>query len=849
MPFQLATALHAAGIILGVPGCSHCGRARVLELYGSPEPTCHSCAKRNADGSSARGPRNRTSLKACPAGRHHMGRTARLCLPCADEQATAVIEAAVVEAGVPTGRARTIVAETATPPRALRQIARWLQAGGSLADPGAGTVVIQRFRNRLSTQLPAIKHTTCPSCRQPRAALRNRDGDDLVCLNCYFRRHREICRSCRREKSVAWRDEDGWAWCGNCRATHPEAMKPCSLCGRLGTVAARGDAGVIGHCCYTYPQDECRSCEQRRRVAVRTEDGPLCQRCATRPLEPCVRCGEVRWIPRLKTRGRAGWCVICVELPVLLDEDGLAAGDEAAAGIGEPGAVCTGCGTKNSVVYMPDGQRCQDCRMVAMRRREGCSRCGRTRRVFFDPGICADCLGIDIGGVCAACGMEDLLYAEGRCASCELARRADRFFGGTGEPGRAVARRLAASTRPVSTMHWLARSPVVPVLADLLRRPEPLVHEDLDAIVTPTRTDGRTDRRQAIENARLILVASGILPARNELSHRYETWAHQVLATVEPASERWLLLQFHRDQVLPSLQSRCRSGKATTGSLSWAQKQLRGAADLLAWWRPKGGIADLARADVDTWLAESSTHYGARDFLLWAIRRGLVDFPRSAVPRRPHKSPTAIEDHEVRADLVRTLLHDEGYPTDIRVAGLLVALYGQHLSRIVRIECSQVETDADPVRIKLGSQWLELPEPFGNHLRELIASGPRRRTPFTDQTRWLFPGYGAGTHLSASRMGIRLAAHGIRATPMRNMALFQIAATVQPSTLGRLLGLHPVTAVKWVNESGGVYANYWSQFLAEGHSGDDDLVDLEDGDADDEPDEDPLDLLDELGIQ
>ena len=481
-----------------------------------------------------------------------------------------------------------------------------------------------------------------------------------------------------------------------------------------------------------------------------------------------------------------------------------------------------------------------------MSRREECSRCGQTRRVFFNPGICADCLGIDIGGVCTACGIEDRLYADGRCASCELARRADRCFGSTGESGRAVAQRLAASTRPISTIRWLAQSPVVPVLADLLRRPEPLVHEDLDAIVTPARTDGRTDRRQTIENARLILVASGILPVRNELSYRYETWAHQVLATVDSASDRWLLLQFHRQQVLPSLQSRCRSGKATTGSLSWAQRQLRGGADLLAWCRSKGGIARLTRTDVDTWLAESSTHYGARDFLLWAIRRDFLDLPRSAVPRRPHKSPTAVEDHQVRADLVRALLHDDGYPTEIRVAGLLVALYGQHLSRIVRIECSHVRTDALPIRIKLGAQWLELPGPFGQHLRELIASGPTRKSPFMDQTRWLFPGYGAGAHLSASQMGIRLAAHGIRATPMRNMALFQIAATVQPSTLGQLLGLHPGTAVKWVNESGGVYANYWSQFLVDEHTEDADLVDIDDDP--DETGEDPLDLLDELGI-
>jgi hypothetical protein len=147
VPFQLATALHEAGIIANVPGCSRCGRARALELYGSPEPTCHSCGKRNSDGSSARGPRRRTGQKTCPGGHHQMSRTARLCLACADEQAIVIVEAAVMEVGATAEQARTIITETATPLPALRQIARWLQAGGSLADPGAGTVAIQRFRN------------------------------------------------------------------------------------------------------------------------------------------------------------------------------------------------------------------------------------------------------------------------------------------------------------------------------------------------------------------------------------------------------------------------------------------------------------------------------------------------------------------------------------------------------------------------------------------------------------------------------------------------------------------------------------------------------------------------------
>jgi hypothetical protein len=46
---------------------------------------------------------------------------------------------------------------------------------------------------------------------------------------------------------------------------------------------------------------------------------------------------------------------------------------------------------------------------------------------------------------------------------------------------------------------------------------------------------------------------------------------------------------------------------------------------------------------------------------------------------------------------------------------------------------------------------------------------------------------------------------------MRNAALFHLASIVQPHTLARLLGLHPNTAVAWVNLAGGIYARYWQR--------------------------------------
>jgi hypothetical protein len=851
--FLVAVALQQAGVIEQVPDCGHCGRARPVQSRGAAVPTCQSCGPRRPDGLTARIRRPSAGTTQCPAGVHQVGRGQESCVDCRHEHDAATIHAAtihaatihaaVMQAGANIDYARTVTAEVLPGRRSRQLVAAWLTAGGSLADPGSGAPMVQRLRNRLATDLATISRTTCPRCRRTCTSLRQFSGGQRVCLICYQRARGEICRSCRRERGVAWRDEDGWPWCPACRSTHPDVTRVCVQCGQVGPVARRSEAGPVGHCCYTTPESTCLSCEQVHPVAVNTDDGPLCKRCSERPPERCVRCGNMRWIPHQKTRGRRGWCVPCLDRPMIDSRFGHP--QQATADHDPDDRSCVICGRTDHITYLPDAARCGRCQKAAMRRRETCNGCGHIRRVFFDPGLCADCLGVDVGGKCTTCGLEDRLYEAGQCERCVLTRRVHQLLGDTG-PGVVVADRLAASTRPASTLRWLADSPVVELLHDLLHQPEPLTHADLDAIKRPARTDGLTDRRQSVENARLILVACEILPRRNELSHRYETWAHQILATIDRAAERMLAQQFHLSRILPSIQARCRNGKATYGTIRWAQTHLRGAADLMAWCRPMGGITALNRADIDTWFADSASHYGAREFLLWTIRQRLVDLPPSAIPRRVTQAPAAIEDHQVRADLVRGLLHEDGYRPDIRVAGLLVALYGQHLSRIVRIERHHVQPDADPPRIQLGTRWLDLPEQLGTHLNELVATGPRRQSPFTDGQRWLFPGYGAGAHLSARTLGHRLAEFGIPAAPMRNMALFQLAATLQPSTLAQLLGLHPGTAVRWVNESGGIYANYWSQFMHDQPADDPDLVEH------DEPlesEDDPLDLLDELGIQ
>lgn len=483
-----------------------------------------------------------------------------------------------------------------------------------------------------------------------------------------------------------------------------------------------------------------------------------------------------------------------------------------------------------------------------MRRREECSRCGRMRRVFFTPGVCSECLGLEVGGICISCGIEDRLHSGGQCERCVLIRRTEEFFGDCGTAGRVIGQRLAASPNPRSSLSWLEHSPTAHLLLELLRPGQVPSHEDLDAIKTPQRQDGKADRRQAIENARMILVATGVLTPRHALASRYEGWARQVLANVDRAADHWTLMQFHRHRLLPTLEARCEAGKATLGTLKNAQGQLRAAIELLVWAAPKGGLAGLDRSGVDVWLAGPSTRYQVREFLLWAIRQRLLDLPLSAVPRRAPQSPPIVEDYQVRIDSARLLLEGINIPADVRVAGLLVVLYGQHLSRIVSLKREDVDVSSTPPRIKLGMAWLELPEPMARHIADLLARGPRRGAPFVEDAKWLFLGDGPGTHLSSDRLSVKLAGYGIHAQAMRNTSLFQLAATVQPRTLARLLGLHITTAVDWVNKSGGVYANYWEQVLDDDDAEDLDLLDQDAEALETTDDGDPDDLLDELGI-
>ena len=394
--FEMTVALLGEGVALPVFSCVGCNQQRPIFYVASQGPSCRSC-----------GPKGTV---VCPSGLHAMPFGSRHCKECREIKAIAVLAEASVAVGASVAQAREAIAHALPSYLQLLSAAKWVEFGHTLVECDPGPDSAQQLRRYLAERGVGIV-PRCMACGAERE-LRYQGKDGRLCIMCFMKAAAETCINCRNVRPVVWRDPNGRPWCGICRRAHVDRVAKCSRCGLVGPVGSRSDGQVVGTCCYTTPEVRCDGCTEIRPVWARREDGLFCQSCFDQPLLPCLRCGERRRIPKIAVRGRIGWCIPCCREP-------LVEGDKGALDLGGP---CVGCGREIKIqAYLPDGPRCSRCYDIALERREYCQGCGEFRRVFFWPGRCATCLGIDVGQVCVSCGIEARLYAQGRCIRCELA--------------------------------------------------------------------------------------------------------------------------------------------------------------------------------------------------------------------------------------------------------------------------------------------------------------------------------------------------------------------------------------------------------------------------------------------
>jgi len=135
-------------------------------------------------------------------------------------------------------------------------------------------------------------------------------------------------------------------------------------------------------------------------------------------------------------------------------------------------------------------------------------------------------------------------------------------------------------------------------------------------------------------------------------------------------------------------------------------------------------------------------------------------------------------------------------------------LYGQQASRIAALRLSEVSCTDAAARLKLGADWLDVPEPVATLLRHYLRNRSNMTTAANPVSPWLFRGQLAGEHRSYRRLIVILNQLGIPARASRLAAWHQLVRQTPPAVLADVLGVSPDTATRHALLAGADWATY-----------------------------------------
>jgi hypothetical protein len=468
---------------------------------------------------------------------------------------------------------------------------------------------------------------------------------------------------------------------------------------------------------------------------------------------------------------------------------------------------CGWCGRLAKVQRRVDGQSmCGTCERRWLNSTARCKRCGESRRPAIGTahtGLCEPCAGIVSTQICGRCGVEQDLYASARCTDCYLVEEIDRMRR-VGDPAAVatLSRYLTAleTARPANTvLHWLriSRASAAPVLREMLAGGRPITHAALDELPDS----------YAIEFLRAALVRHGALPDRDEVLHRFERWIITTTEILPDHPDRAHVRRWATWVILRDL--RARRHAVATASDRGARSSVRVARGFVAAMHDQQlTLATTRQEHVDRWFANGATTCRLiRPFLRWTSKTGVT--PQLETHTRVEQYQGMQLADQERLALIARLLNDDTLELRIRVAGLLVLLYGQPLSRVSRIRIESIHQRGREISIKLVRDELTIPEPIDELVGQL-ARAPQRRTLHDTGAGWLFPGAIAGAPITEERLRRRLVKQ-LGPLPVRhgrNSAVTHLLRATPAPILADLLGFSQQRADRWARLAGTEYANY-----------------------------------------
>ena len=260
--------------------------------------------------------------------------------------------------------------------------------------------------------------------------------------------------------------------------------------------------------------------------------------------------------------------------------------------------------------------------------------------------------------------------------------------------------------------------------------------------------------------------------------------------------------------ILPRLRTRAANKPITPSSRQFAGEQITQATAFLDWLAARQRtLRTCEQADIDTWHAEHAEHWRRRlrGFLIWAMASKLTRQLRLPAPLTTHGAPLPQPD---RMALLGHLLTGHELPLRSRVAAVIVLLYAQRVSRIVRLTIDDVIYDGDQVMLRLGAPPSPVPTPFAQLLLAWINERDNMNTATNPHSRWLFPGRRAGQPMHPTTLAALIHKLGVPTRTARTTAIRQHLLEMPAAIVADALSHHPVTTAKITTQIGVTWSRY-----------------------------------------
>ncbi len=476
---------------------------------------------------------------------------------------------------------------------------------------------------------------------------------------------------------------------------------------------------------------------------------------------------------------------------------------------------CARCGRRgNSAGRWPDGHVCRTCHDRALRVTGVCPGCGHDRvlpglRSVDGATICTTCAGFTPSFTCSRCGREGKLHRGRLCTRCTLTDQISALLDdGTGRTRAGLeplAELLTTMPNPLTGLTWLYSRPGrLGSPADLLRGlgqgDIELTHEAFHQL-QPWR---------AAAHLRELLMKCGLLPTVDKHVLLFERWLAEHLEAITNAGHRRLIRQYATWQVLPWIRNRASRGPLTNATRGTAGGRISRATEFLTWLDARQlTIEDLDQGHLDEWLVNHRSHHrlALKPFLAWVARNGRTAVLNISAHRGKPKTP--ITQHR-RITLLRRLLTDDVTPLRTRAAAILLLLYAQPLTRILRLTTEDLTSIDGETYLRFGDPLTPVPEPVAEVLLALRDQRTNMRTATNADARWLFPGRRAGQPLTTATIAPLIRKLGVPSVPGRLAALRQLVLQAPAPVIAQALGFHHHTAQRAHVNAGGTWNRYTS---------------------------------------